>query len=299
MDDIIENKKENDRKKLLIVSDTVLLDQRRAQRAAEHAMIDYMAERLGIAAALVAHALQRGVSPPRSGPGTFSNTDCSAHKPRLAAKDVAELYIAKRSAATQPPPGLAEALATVKRISGGMHQAGYRAPVRPFGPPAIRVDPLLGGWQASPSLGWNLTVAKAMRAPRCIPTTNGYCLWQPRNLGRTAKYSWKICALHRVGPERAIFFGGNLADEVSPASALGMRAIYVRLGILDGHLTDPEYQPPSQPSLGMRRPDAVVTRIEDLPRLPCLQPAIDTIAENVAPPTADHSRPIVLYLKWI
>jgi hypothetical protein len=72
-------------------------------------------------------------------------------------------------------------------------------------------------------------------------------------------------------------------SEVEKALQLGMKAIYVRLGIPE--MGTPEIDGLSLAGAGSeRRPDGVVTRVEDLPKLPIFRSGKEGGRNHALPP---------------
>lgn len=257
--------------RLIIVSDSTLLDQRRAHRSAYLAMIDHLAEQSGAPSALVAQAL-RGIDqpPPVIGgvPAMAAGDDRS--KLHADATQAVSHYLVERAAATRPPPGLIDTFADLRRTFRDRDDGRGQAIVglSSLSPPALRQflddDHIRQVFD---------TIYSAPSGP-LVGQAPGTGLGAPWIVQLDAAPPWPsggsleaICALRQVPPAETLFIGSRLNEEVGPALNLGMRAVYVRLGLVQEG-SPAVLDPASSAPTVTRRPDAIVTRVQDLLHLP-------------------------------
>ncbi len=266
-------------KKLLIISDSVFFDQRQAQRTAYLGMIDHIAEQSGVASALVAQALQHPPAPERP---TIDDIEPSEQQDatRLyqTARNAVAFYLAKRTEATRPPSGLADALALTRNNLAAYGDGSGESVVGVSALPAAALD----GYLRKTDLRRTFDCVYSAGHPAETAAASGTAARQDewvRRLPRTTRWPSAavmkaICALHHAAPRETVLIGGNLAEEIAPAQDLGMAGIYVRLGILDTPSSEIEAFTPAA-SAGIRRPDGIVTRLQDLPQLPVFRRMAD------------------------
>jgi hypothetical protein len=256
-------------KKLLAVSDSVLLNQRQAQRTAYLGMIDFIAEQSGVASALVARTLQH---PESNSIGLPSISDMNRLQKR--AKDAVALYLTKRTEATCSPNGLAEALTCLRKnlLARGDGSGASLVGVSALAPSALTV--FMGRTELPKTLDFVYSVGHPAEKIGLHGNNSTKERWirqlLPPNTWPSPTVMKAICALHHAKPEEAVLIAGNLGNEIEPALELGMKAVYVRLGLLDKETAEADGFAPTAPS-NHRRPDGIVTRLQDLPRLPIFQ----------------------------
>jgi hypothetical protein len=242
-------------KRLLMVTDSVFLDQQQAQRTAFLGMIDHIAERSGVASASVALALRN--------PTRQSMSPASLRQ----AKDAVAYYLAKRTQATRPPKGLPEALnamrsALLSRGDGsGQHLVGVSALppaalARYAGQTELRrtFDCVYSVGHSPKEIAQTDNASPDMDWIRPLPRPS---VWPSPSVMNA------ISALHHATPKETILIAGTLGDEIGHAAKLGMQTVYVRLAPLEKATAEIE----------SFAPDALVTRIQDLPHHPIFQRA--------------------------
>ncbi|WP_146002568.1 HAD hydrolase-like protein [Telmatospirillum siberiense] len=274
--------------KLLMISDTVFLDHRQAQRAAYLGMIDYIAEQSGSAPALIAQALQHSSSATaltNAGPQEPDGAEAGSFYE--TAKSAVAAYVAKRSETTRPPEGLAEALATMRRNLKMRGDGSGDIMVGVSALPPAALEKFAGNSELRQGLDhvYSLGRSPVEENNPAEPNGDGWIRRMPEGPKWPSPAVMKaICAAHRVQPKDAVLIGGNLAGEVGPALDLGMKAVYVRLGILD--TAPPEKESMAAPN--DRRPDGIVTRIQDLPKLPIFRPPEERGGSTLRIPRIDE-----------
>jgi hypothetical protein len=275
--------------KLVMISDSVLLDQRQAQRTAYLGMIDRIAEQSGVASALVAQAIQHPTVAPATG------DDASSEHPEAArlyatAKDAVAFYLTKRTEATRPPDGLGDALRTIRNNLSAHPNSGSVTMVGVSALPPAALHSYLGQTELRPALDVVYCLGRSAvdeGLPQARAVDAGWIRQLPGRLAWPSPTVMKaICAIHHVRPGESTMIGGNLGEEVGPALALGMKAVYVRLGMLDTAASEVENPSPAFPT-SARRPDGIVTRTQDLPRLALFRgPDVDGPSPLHRPPQA-------------
>lgn len=284
-------RRRSDKSRLVVVSDTALLDQRKARRDAYHGVLELLSEECDIPSALIAQAFQNPLGAPRNSthPPPPEN---EAQRLQAAAMRAIDHYIAMRSIGTHPPAGMAEALATVRSNLQARGDGSGEAIVGVSSLPPAALDRYLG----DPAIHRVLDAVYSAppRTPAEGASTDGL-----RNgwiVGLDGRQSWpsagvlaEICDKRQVSPTETLFIGGNLGEEIAPAMDLGMRAVYVRLGGFDGPAAGFEATGGPAPA-SMRRPDGIVTRLQDLPRLPCFDPKPSAEAQPHRFQPRDHGR---------
>lgn len=218
--------------------------------------------------ALVAQALRTASPRAEDEGGSSPGRDRDGIDPTRfleTAKSAVASYMETRSAATRPPDGLADSLETIKRhLSGPGGKAVVLAGISAFPPTELKTffadSPLRRTFDHVYTLGKG---GDGDRSPGddWIRTMPGRIEWP------SATAMKAVCAAHRVPPSDAVLIGGDLAGEIGPALDLGMRAVHVR------------QVPPGEAAIGResltpatsRRPDGVVTRLDDLPKLSLFQ----------------------------
>jgi hypothetical protein len=244
--------------KLLMVTDSVFLDQQQARQAAFHGMIDHIAEHSGVATAVVAEALQHS-----SGRSTSPS---SLHLASLnLAKDALAIYLAKRTGTSCPPKGLDEALTAIRtnllaRCDGsGQHMVGVS------GLPSSAIERYVGQTPLRRTFDVIYSVSHMTRKNATATARTEELNWI-RQLSRTAGWPSAsvmkaICALHHARQEEAVLVAADLKEEIGPAKGLGIKTVYLRMGALD------------KTSAGIEGsgPDGIANRIADLPQLPIFQ----------------------------
>jgi len=237
-------------KRLLMVTDSVFLDQQQAQRTAFLGMIDHIAERSGVASAMVALALQN--------PTERSVSPSSLHQ----AKAAVAYYLAKRTQATRPPKELPDALNAMRNNltsqgdGSGQHLVGVSAL-----PPAALAR-YAGQTELRRTFDFVYSIGHSAKkvASTDIPSQDkDWIRPLPRpSVWPSPSVMKAICALHHTNPKEAILIAGTLGDEIGHAAKLGIRTVYVRLA------------PPEKAAAELESvtPDALVTRLQDLPHHP-------------------------------
>ncbi|MDR3439233.1 hypothetical protein [Telmatospirillum sp.] len=227
-------------------------------------MIDILSERSGIAAALAAQTLRRPATQSAEGPADRS--DAGRQSPLFeTAREVVGAYLAARTAATRPPPGLAEALGEIRRRENkdgkhcalvGISALPPEAVARFLGQTNLR-DCLDHVYATSPDRDQTTERRKEVQQDDWLRALSNRAPWPSPAILKG------ICALHHVSPQQSIFIGAKMGEEIIPALDLGMRTVQVRLGSPDSSAPQLD-RFSSTANSGSRRPDAVVTRVQDL-----------------------------------
>lgn len=258
--------------KLLMFSDTVFLDHRQAQRSAYLGMIDYIAKKNATATALVAQALQH--PPTLTDPADTQSRAANHPDAKLlyeTAKSAVAAYVARRSEATRPPEGFAEAVATVRSNLKMRGDGSGEIVVGVSTLPPAALERFTGGGGLRQNFDHIYSLQRSATGTGITADPGGDGWIRPLPTGTkwpSPAVMRAICATHHIQPKDAVLIGGNLADEVEPALELGMKAVYVRRDIMDA----PPSETDNQHSATSRRPDGIVTRIQDLPKLPVFLP---------------------------
>lgn len=242
-------------------------------------MIDHIAEQSGVASALVAQTLQH---PPASTPSAIGDTPSAEHPDDAAlyqtAQNAVAFYLAKRTEATRPPSGLGEALTVMRENLAARGDGSGETVVGVSALPPAALNRYLSTTELRQIFDHVYSVghaAEGITLPAVTAKSEDWIRQLPKGATWPSPSVMKaICAAHHVKPEEAVLIGGNLGEEVGPALSLGMKAIYVRLGILDTATAEVEGIAPNA-TLGSQRPDGIVTRLQDLPHLPIFRRAPD------------------------
>jgi hypothetical protein len=273
----------------------VFFDQHRAERTAYLGMIDHITDQSGVASALVAQALQHP-----SGKANSAVDDVKASSPSdtttlyQTARDAVAVYLTKRTEATRPPSGLIDALVLTRHNLTACGDGSGESVVGVSALPPTALNGYLKKTDLRRTFDCVYSVGHPPEKTTPPATTQQHDEWI-RQLPQTA--TWPsvavmkaICALHQAKPKEAVLIGGNLAEEVSPAQGLGMTGIYVRLGILEATPEVEGLKPTA--SAGLRRPDGIVTRVQDLPQLPVFRRTVNDRASPAPRPSrpADRER---------
>ncbi len=286
--------KENCLLKLIIVSDSILLNQGAAERLAFRSAIEYIAEQTGIPTALIAQTLRNQTPPSFPSDNVGSPPTAGQERQRRTAQDIADFYLAKRAVASRPPAGLAEALSTIKRqlTDAGRGDECLLVGISALPPPAL--NRYLGQTDLRGTLThvYGSAADQAATAQRLDDRQDDWLRALPGQARWPSATILKgLAALHGATPAETALIGGNMGKEIAPALALGMRAVYVRLGILDGGALSENDSPATAANAGPRRPDAIVTQVQDLPGLSLFQPRTDRTDSPVRPfPPRDRER---------
>jgi hypothetical protein len=255
-------------------------------------MIDHIAEQSGVASALVAQAIQHPSAPERpvSDDGIPSDQP-DAVSPYQTARDAVAFYLAKRTQATRPPAGLNDALTQLRGNLMARGDGSGESVVGVSALPPSALNTYLAGTELRRTLDYVYCVGHPVADAGADVETTADTDWI-RQLPRDTRWPSSavmkaICALHHANPEEAVLIGGNLGEEVGPALDAGMKAVYVRLGILEATASEGEGFAPSG-ATSTRRPDGIVTRPQDLPRLPMFRRGKD----DTTSPSLRPGRPV-------